>query len=64
MITVVGHADKPPYTFLDKVTEAVRHGALLIGGVSVAIKGATVYWSQAVFYIDAHSLHLPNNKTE
>lgn len=63
MITVVGHGNKPPYTFLDKVTEAVRNGAILIGGVSVATKGATIYWSQAVLYTDAHSVHLSKDKT-
>lgn len=64
VITITGHGEKPPYTFLDKVTEAIRNGGILVGGVSVAFHGATIYWSQAVVYIDAHSLYVSNDKTD
>ena len=62
VITCVGHGEKPPNTFLHKVTEAIQQGAFLVGGVSVAFKGATIYWSQAVVYTDAYGLHLPQDK--
>jgi len=63
VITVVGPGKKSPNDFLHKVTEAIQRGAILVGGVSLAFRGATIYWSQAVVYIDAHSLHIPKVET-
>lgn len=58
VITVIGHGEKPPYTFLDKVNKAIQHGAILVGGISVACKGAVIYWSQAVLYTHVDGVYI------